>query len=54
MSAAPKCPTCGRPAEADTKPFCSNRCRDVDLQRWLRGAYAIPAAEADEDPDQED
>jgi hypothetical protein len=23
-------------------PFCSQRCRDVDLGRWLKGAYAIP------------
>jgi endogenous inhibitor of DNA gyrase (YacG/DUF329 family) len=31
------------------RPFCSRRCADVDLGRWLKGAYAIPAAElADE------
>ncbi|MGB1157763.1 MAG: DNA gyrase inhibitor YacG, partial [Alphaproteobacteria bacterium] len=27
------------------RPFCSDRCRDVDLNRWLTGAYAIPAVE---------
>jgi hypothetical protein len=40
-----KCPICGRPAEADHRPFCSRRCADVDLQRWFKGAYAVPAVE---------
>jgi endogenous inhibitor of DNA gyrase (YacG/DUF329 family) len=31
------------------RPFCSARCKDIDLNRWLSGAYAIPAAEADEE-----
>jgi hypothetical protein len=31
--------------EADYRPFCSRRCADLDLSRWLRGAYAIPAVE---------
>ncbi len=39
------CPICGKPAQADTRPFCSKRCADVDLARWLNGSYAIPAAE---------
>jgi hypothetical protein len=39
------CPTCGRPSKRETYPFCSKRCADVDLNRWLSGAYAIPAAE---------
>jgi endogenous inhibitor of DNA gyrase (YacG/DUF329 family) len=38
----PRCPICGRPSEESYKPFCSRRCADVDLARWLRGAYAIP------------
>jgi hypothetical protein len=37
-----KCPICGRPSEPDCRPFCSRRCADVDLARWLGGAYAIP------------
>jgi endogenous inhibitor of DNA gyrase (YacG/DUF329 family) len=45
-----KCPMCGRPAEPDYKPFCSRRCADLDLQKWLTGAYAIAAVE-DEDGD---
>jgi len=37
-----KCPICGRPTHAEFQPFCSRRCADVDLSRWLRGSYAIP------------
>jgi endogenous inhibitor of DNA gyrase (YacG/DUF329 family) len=43
------CPICGKPAIEKTRPFCSKRCADVDLHRWLGGVYAIPAGEADED-----
>jgi endogenous inhibitor of DNA gyrase (YacG/DUF329 family) len=41
------CPICGKPADASSRPFCSPRCRDVDLHRWLSGAYAIPVVEED-------
>jgi len=44
-----KCPICGRPAALRYRPFCSRRCADVDLSRWLRGAYAITAEADDED-----
>ena len=47
---APKCPNCGRPRDPGYRPFCSKRCADVDLGRWLNGSYAIPVAE-DEDED---
>lgn len=51
-SAAKPCPICGKPAVAASRPFCSERCRDVDLNRWLSGGYAIPAASDDtEDTD---
>ena len=44
------CPVCGKPAAQAFRPFCSGRCRDVDLHRWLSGAYAIPVTEdSDED-----
>jgi hypothetical protein len=54
------CPLCGRPKSADFSPFCSRRCADIDLGRWLKGGYAIPGAPAPEagknppedDPDQ--
>jgi endogenous inhibitor of DNA gyrase (YacG/DUF329 family) len=45
-----KCPICGKPAEPAYRPFCSKRCADVDLQRWLRGAYAVPAVENEDGP----
>ncbi len=44
------CPICRRPVVAAYRPFCSKRCADVDLHRWLSGGYAIPAVEADDDP----
>ena len=44
-----KCPICGKPATEASKPFCSERCRDVDLNRWLSGSYVIPAAKADDE-----
>ncbi len=44
-----KCPVCGKPAQAEYRPFCSKRCADVDLNRWLSGGYTIPAVEDDED-----
>ena len=47
------CPTCGKPAVEAFKPFCSRRCADVDLNRWLSGVYAIPVKDADEDEDGE-
>jgi len=49
---AKRCPICGKPALEAAKPFCSDRCRDVDLNRWLSGTYAIPGKpDADEDAD---
>jgi endogenous inhibitor of DNA gyrase (YacG/DUF329 family) len=47
---SPRCPTCGRPAEPQTRPFCSKRCADIDLQRWLSGRYAVPAEEDEAGP----
>ncbi len=47
---APKCPICGKPRVRDYRPFCSKRCADVDLGRWLKGNYAIPVnADHEED-----
>jgi uncharacterized protein len=42
---AKRCPECGKPASPATLPFCSPRCRDVDLNRWLSGSYVIPGKE---------
>jgi endogenous inhibitor of DNA gyrase (YacG/DUF329 family) len=41
------CPICDKPAAEAFKPFCSKRCADIDLGRWLKGGYAIPGAPAD-------
>jgi endogenous inhibitor of DNA gyrase (YacG/DUF329 family) len=43
------CPICGKPAVEASRPFCSERCRDVDLNRWLSNSYAIPAAKDDDE-----
>ena len=46
------CPICGKPSAQAVHPFCSARCADIDLNRWLSGAYVIPGAKAsDEDDD---
>ena len=43
----PRCPICGKPPVDRYRPFCSKRCAEVDLHRWLAGAYAIPVVEDD-------
>ena len=43
------CPICGRPVVPEHRPFCSPRCRQVDLGRWLSGDYAIPGEPVSED-----
>lgn len=52
MSALPPetrpCAICGKPQTALYRPFCSRRCADVDLGRWLKGGYAIPSRPEDE------
>jgi len=41
MPPVKKCPICGRPQEADFRPFCSKRCADVDLGRWFNESYVV-------------
>ena len=50
------CPICGRETVDRFRPFCSKRCADVDLGRWMTGAYAIPLDDPGEDdpPDRTD
>jgi endogenous inhibitor of DNA gyrase (YacG/DUF329 family) len=53
QSRAAPCPICGKDAAARFRPFCSARCADVDLNRWLSGVYAVPGRDdeaADEKP----
>ncbi|WP_062228184.1 DNA gyrase inhibitor YacG [Aureimonas frigidaquae] len=47
------CPECRRPSARATYPFCSPRCKAVDLNRWLSGSYVIPSP-ADEGPGSEE
>jgi uncharacterized protein len=52
------CPICGKPAIPGNRPFCSSRCRDIDLGRWLKGVYRIETDDDAEDgshaPDERD
>ena len=43
------CPTCGKPVDPAFRPFCSKRCADVDLQRWLSDRYVVPGGEDDDE-----
>ena len=54
LTSTGKCPICGKPAEPQYRPFCSRRCADVDLNRWLTGNYAIPVVESEPDDPDED
>jgi uncharacterized protein len=42
---AAKCPVCSKPAETKYRPFCSKRCADIDLGRWLKESYRVPTDE---------
>ena len=47
------CPMCQTPTKPSYRPFCSKRCADIDLGRWLNGRYVIPGnpeTEEDENP----
>jgi endogenous inhibitor of DNA gyrase (YacG/DUF329 family) len=44
-----RCPICGKPTVAEFRPFCTRRCRDVDLHRWLAGVYAVPLREEEDE-----
>jgi endogenous inhibitor of DNA gyrase (YacG/DUF329 family) len=46
-----RCPICGKPRSAAYDLFCSKRCADVDLHRWLKGSYVIPGGRAKGEPD---
>jgi uncharacterized protein len=49
VSHAKPCPICGKPSAEATRPFCSRRCSDVDLNRWLSGVYAVPVQAAEDE-----
>ena len=43
------CPICARASDEKYRPFCSRRCADVDLGKWLSGSYAIPTEAIDDE-----
>jgi uncharacterized protein len=45
----PPCPICGKPAALAHRPFCSARCAQIDLGRWLKGVYRIATDESPAD-----
>lgn len=47
----PRCPICGKPRDLAFRPFCSRRCRNIDLHRWFGEAYAVPAVDLGEEHD---
>ena len=60
MSASPesrlRCAMCGKPQDEKFKPFCSKRCADLDLGKWLKGSYSLPGdpVAPDEIPDDDE
>ena len=42
----PRCPICGKAVHPEQRPFCSARCKQIDLGRWLKGVYSVPTDEA--------
>ena len=46
------CPECGKPSTREAYPFCSPRCKAVDLNRWLSGSYAFPVTEEEGNEDE--
>jgi len=47
-----ECPRCGKPADEKYRPFCSKRCADIDLGRWLKEGYRVPTDEPPDDGDE--
>ncbi|MDA9324885.1 DNA gyrase inhibitor YacG [Amylibacter sp.] len=43
------CPMCNKSQDKKYRPFCSKRCADLDLGKWLTESYSIPAVETDEE-----
>ncbi len=42
------CPVCGKDTMPDYRPFCSRRCADIDLGKWLNGSYAVPSTDSED------
>ena len=48
-----KCPICGKPVQTAFRPFCSDRCKQIDLNRWLSETYRVPDRPGADDDDAE-
>ncbi|SFD91398.1 DNA gyrase inhibitor YacG [Roseivivax sediminis] len=42
------CPICSKPTDPEVRPFCSKRCADLDLAKWLNGSYAVPSTDPED------
>lgn len=48
------CPICGAETVKEYRPFCSRRCADIDLARWMTGGYAVPSQREEDVPEDDD
>lgn len=48
----PACPLCGKPTEDRYTPFCSARCKQIDLNRWLSEVYIVPSEDGPANSDE--
>lgn len=51
-----RCPICERqfdPAASEAMPFCSKRCKQIDLGRWLGERYSVPVERSEDDDEEE-
>lgn len=48
------CPICADETDPQWRPFCSRRCADVDLGRWLNGAYSVPSEDPEDTEEAQD
>jgi len=48
-----ECPGCGKPADGKYRPFCSKRCADIDLGRWLKESYRVPSEQPPDDGEEQ-
>jgi endogenous inhibitor of DNA gyrase (YacG/DUF329 family) len=48
-----RCPICGKPTVASHQPFCSARCANIDLGRWLKESYRVESEELSEEAPEE-
>jgi endogenous inhibitor of DNA gyrase (YacG/DUF329 family) len=52
MAKGPKCPNCGKLMVVEFRPFCSARCKQVDLNRWFSESYRVPVRSLDDEEDE--